>query len=325
MASRGGVRAAGTDGTDFQHRQRIAAHYHESAQYKFILKWFFAPHVLILIFMWAKVGSEVLRKEFGWRSAFFERLDMPSAYPWEYVWCFSFIPIICAMLSFSKNKVKLINYHYYGHFVFGILPCMIGLGGQLPELLDYIKDQESSNTPTFKLPASKSVMKILDIGDRIVATMAGGAADCQFWTRTVAKYCNLFELREKTQITVSAASKYFANVLYGYRGMGLSVGSMIAGYDKRGPQIFKVSQSLFFTMITFEIMKEQSFTSFKVDSDGDRCQLNMCSVGSGSLNAYGILDTHYKRKMTDEEALKLGRRAIMHATYRDSGSGGVCN
>ncbi|KHJ77454.1 hypothetical protein OESDEN_22927, partial [Oesophagostomum dentatum] len=62
-----------------------------------------------------------------------------------------------------------------------------------------------------------------------------------------------------------------------------------------------------------------------VDSDGDRCQLQVCSIGSGSLNAYGILDTHYKRKMTDEEALKLGRRAIMHATYRDSGSGGVCN
>ena len=32
-------------------------------------------------------------------------------------------------------------------------------------------------------------MKILDVGDRMVATMAGGAADCQFWTRIVAKYC----------------------------------------------------------------------------------------------------------------------------------------
>ncbi|VDN43124.1 unnamed protein product [Gongylonema pulchrum] len=37
--------------------------------------------------------------------------------------------------------------------------------------------------------SSKSVLKILDIGDRMVATMAGGAADCQFWTRVVAKYC----------------------------------------------------------------------------------------------------------------------------------------
>jgi len=149
--------------------------------------------------------------------------------------------------------------------------------------------------------SSKSVMKILDIGDRMVATMAGGAADCQFWTRVVAMYCNLYELREKSEITVSAASKYFANQLYGYRNKGLSVGSMVAGYDKRGPAIFQV------------------------DSEGTRLPLRLCSIGSGSLNAYGVLDTHYRPKMTDEEALKLGRRAILLATFRDSGSGGFCN
>lgn len=27
MASRGGPRAAGTDGSDFQHRERVASHY----------------------------------------------------------------------------------------------------------------------------------------------------------------------------------------------------------------------------------------------------------------------------------------------------------
>lgn len=75
--------------------------------------------------------------------------------------------------------------------------------------------------------------------------MAGGAADCQFWVRTVAKYCklvfreiiifshqvfilflplfSLFELREGEPISVAAASKYFANVLYGYRDSGLSI------------------------------------------------------------------------------------------------------
>ena len=44
-----------------------------------------------------------------------------------------------------------------------------------------------------------------------------------------------------------------------------------------------------------------------------------------NLQSSGILDTNYKPVMTDEEARKLGRRAIMHATYRDAGSGGVCN
>jgi hypothetical protein len=37
--------------------------------------------------------------------------------------------------------------------------------------------------------ASATVNKILDINDKMVATMAGGAADCQFWIRMVAKYC----------------------------------------------------------------------------------------------------------------------------------------
>lgn len=32
-------------------------------------------------------------------------------------------------------------------------------------------------------------MKILDVSEHMVATMAGGAADCQFWCRTVNKYC----------------------------------------------------------------------------------------------------------------------------------------
>lgn len=37
------------------------------------------------------------------------------------------------------------------------------------------------------------------------------------------------------------------------------------------------------------------------------------------------MDTFYKPKMSDQEAIDLGRRAIMHATLRDAGSGGYCN
>ena len=43
---------------------------------------------------------------------------------------------------------------------------------------------------------------------------------------------------------------------------------------------------------------------------------SLCSVGSGSTFAYGILDTAYKWDMTDDEARELGRRAIHHATHR---------
>lgn len=149
--------------------------------------------------------------------------------------------------------------------------------------------------------ASRTVMKILEISDSIVGTMAGGAADCQFWVRFLAKYCSLYELREKQPISVAAASKYLANVLYNYKGMGISVGTMIAGFDKSGPSIYYV------------------------DAEGMRCKGKSFSIGSGSLGAYGVMDTFYKSKMTDQEAMDLGRKAIMHATIRDIGSGGLCN
>ncbi|CAJ0561470.1 unnamed protein product, partial [Mesorhabditis spiculigera] len=257
MSSKGGARAEGTDGTDFQHRQRVAAHYQISAQYKNYLTWLAVPHFLVAIFLWIK-AKEFVGAHFG-RDA--------------------------KNLQFRKGTTTL---------AFVYEPATPNDKGGIIIAVD-------SRASAGEYISSKSVMKVLDIGDRMVATMAGGAADCQFWTRVVAKYCTLYELREKTPITVAAASKYFANALYEYKGQGLSVGSMVCGFDKRGPAIFMVN------------------------SEGDRSQLKVCSVGSGSLNAYGILDNHWKAKMTDEEAKALGWRAIMHATYRDAGSGGVCN
>ena len=55
-----------------------------------------------------------------------------------------------------------------------------------------------------------------------------------------------------------------------YKGYGLSVGTMIAGWDSSGPNLYFV------------------------DNDGTRLKGNLFSVGSGSTFAYGVLDSHYK-------------------------------
>lgn len=44
--------------------------------------------------------------------------------------------------------------------------------------------------------------------------------------------CRLHELANKRRISVTGASKLLANTLYSYRGMGLSMGTMIAGWDE---------------------------------------------------------------------------------------------
>lgn len=146
---------------------------------------------------------------------------------------------------------------------------------------------------------SQNVKKIIEINPYLLGTMAGGAADCTYWERVLAKQCRLYELRNRERISVAAASKLLANMVYQYKGYGLSMGVMIAGWDKKGPGLYYV------------------------DNDGNRMAGNAFSVGSGSITAYGVLDSGYRRDLTDAEAQELGRRAIYHATHRDSYSGGI--
>ncbi|ETO17068.1 hypothetical protein RFI_20264 [Reticulomyxa filosa] len=149
---------------------------------------------------------------------------------------------------------------------------------------------------------SGTVKKIIEINDYLLGTMAGGAADCAFWERNLARDCRIYELRNGERISVAAASKMLTNYLAGYKGYGLSVGSMVAGCDKRGPQLYYV------------------------DSDAMRLKAEFgFSVGSGSTFAYGVLDTEYRSDLSVEDAIALAKRAIYHATHRDAYSGGFVN
>ncbi|CAM6129831.1 unnamed protein product [Calypogeia fissa] len=149
--------------------------------------------------------------------------------------------------------------------------------------------------------SSQNVKKILEINPYLLGTMAGGAADCQFWQRNLGTRCRLHELGNKRRISVTGASKLLANTLYSYRGMGLSMGTMIAGWDETGPGLYYV------------------------DSEGGRVKGRRFSVGSGSTYAYGVLDTGFRWNMSIDEAVELARRAIYHATFRDGASGGVAS
>ncbi|WWC73059.1 uncharacterized protein I206_107024 [Kwoniella pini CBS 10737] len=149
--------------------------------------------------------------------------------------------------------------------------------------------------------ASGTVKKVIEINKFLLGTMAGGAADCQYWETYLGMQCRLHELRNKERISVAAASKILSNIVYQYKGMGLSMGTMVCGWDKTGPQIFYV------------------------DDDGQRLKGNLFSVGSGSTFAYGVLDQGYRWDLTDEEAQELGRRSIIAAGHRDAYSGNTCN
>ena len=136
----------------------------------------------------------------------------------------------------------------------------------------------------------------------MLGTMAGGAADCQYWLAWLGMQCRLHELRHKCRISVAAASKILANLIFTYKNMGLVIGTMCAGVTKgEGPALYYI------------------------DSDGTRLAGNLFCVGSGQTFAYGVLDAEYRYDLSKEEALDLGSRSILAATHRDAYSGGFIN
>mmetsp|Transcript_21373 Transcript_21373/g.24835 ORF Transcript_21373/g.24835 Transcript_21373/m.24835 type:complete len:286 (-) Transcript_21373:197-1054(-) len=145
---------------------------------------------------------------------------------------------------------------------------------------------------------SDTVRKVIEINDYTLGTLAGGAADCQYWEMYLGMMMKIYELQHKERPSVSAASKVLNNIMYQYRRYGLSMGCMLAGYDKTGPALYYL------------------------DNDGTRLKGDIFSVGSGSTFAYGVLDSYYRKNLTLDEAVELGIRAIYHATHRDAASGG---
>ena len=135
--------------------------------------------------------------------------------------------------------------------------------------------------------------------------MAGGAADCSFWERLLARQCRIYELRNKERISVAAASKLLANMVYQYKGMGLSMGNMICGWDRRGPGLCYM------------------------DTEGNQISGATFSVGSGSVYAYGVMNQGYSCNLEMEQAYDLAHevsyQAIYQATCIVAYSGGAAN
>ena len=67
--------------------------------------------------------------------------------------------------------------------------------------------------------SSETVRKIIEIDNKMLGTMAGGAADCQFWEGYLGNFCRLYHLQNGEQLSTAAASKVFANIMFRYRGI----------------------------------------------------------------------------------------------------------
>uniref|UniRef100_A0A672JB40 Protein jagunal homolog 1 n=1 Tax=Salarias fasciatus TaxID=181472 RepID=A0A672JB40_SALFA len=116
MASRAGPRAAGTDGSDFQHRERVAAHYQMSAALKSEIRKLNAAHAVLWLLMVVQVINSVTAAP---------RLVCPP-YWWQYPYLLSAAPTALNLLSLRRNHTGYLVASVMGGGLLGAAPLMYG-------------------------------------------------------------------------------------------------------------------------------------------------------------------------------------------------------
>jgi proteasome beta subunit len=144
---------------------------------------------------------------------------------------------------------------------------------------------------------SKGGKKVFKVTERIGVACAGLVGDMQILAREVEAQSNLFSMDVSRQITVRAAAKLLANILFNRRYAPLFTQTIIAGLDEDGPSLYVL------------------------DVLGSLIPDKYAVVGSGTETAMGVLEEGYKAEMKVKDAKELVVRSIKSAINRDSMSG----
>jgi len=144
---------------------------------------------------------------------------------------------------------------------------------------------------------SRGGKKVFKVTDQIGVACAGLVGDMQVLAREMDAQAKLFSMDVGRKISVRAAAKLMANILFNRRYAPLFTQTIIGGMDDEG------------------------VTLFVLDVLGSLIPDKYAAVGSGTETAISIIEEAYKESITIVEAKDLIKRAIKSAINRDAMSG----
>ncbi|MBS3157243.1 proteasome subunit beta [Candidatus Woesearchaeota archaeon] len=148
----------------------------------------------------------------------------------------------------------------------------------------------------------KRAQKVYQITNNIALTMAGVASDAQLITKLIGAELRLMEIRKEKPVTVKEAANLLSGIVYqNIRKMSTIPGIshfLLGGKDNTGFHIF-------------DIYPDGSLSECK----------DFLSSGSGSVMAYGVLETLFIQDMTIQEGIQLAVKCLNAAIQRDMNSG----
>ena len=148
----------------------------------------------------------------------------------------------------------------------------------------------------------KQAEKVHILSDDFAVTIAGSVSEAQLLIKLIKAELKLKEVRTYKSPTVKEAANLLGGLLYSsLRRMSMfpSIAHfLLGGKDASGVYLY-------------DLFPDGSVTKIK----------DFVSSGSGSVFAYGVLETHYKEGMSVEDGVKLATKCINTALQRDSCSG----
>ncbi len=147
------------------------------------------------------------------------------------------------------------------------------------------------------LVASKRAPKIFEIEPHVGLTTAGAVGDTQALVNLLRAEAKLFRMRTKGPMTVKGLANLTANIVHGQRYFPYLIQLMMGGHDRDGPSIYMI------------------------DLWGGLSEEKMGATGSGSPVAYGLLESRYDPKLSEDDGLELAVACLKAAIQRDAATG----
>ncbi len=147
--------------------------------------------------------------------------------------------------------------------------------------------------------ASKEARKIYQISEHVAGTVAGSVGDAEKFMELLNVEASFYRLQNGKELSTKGITRLGTHILHGNRYYPYLVQILICGYNT----------------------ENNKGEVYSIDPIGGVTEEDAASTGSGSLTAYGILESEYSSEKTIDENLRLGVKSLTIAMERDSGTG----
>jgi proteasome beta subunit len=143
---------------------------------------------------------------------------------------------------------------------------------------------------------NKNTKKIFPITDLVASVCAGMVADMQVLTRQVGALGKIRKLETRREMATNSVAKLMSVIMFERRYFPLLTQVIVGGVHTT-PEIYTL------------------------DPLGSLLPDKYAVVGTGAELALGLIDSEYKKNMTEDASKKLAIKAIKSSIQRDSASG----